>query len=280
VSDDPCTTQPVQDGWLRRERAELLELLRGLTAEQWSAATECPAWDVKGVALHVLGDDLSLLSRQRDATTPGLFTYAEHHPGLDFRQLLDGFNEQWVTAATFFSTDLVLLLLELSGEWTADFYEHVDLRSLGEPVGFFGLDVPAPYWQIASRELIERWVHQHQIRRAIGAPEMGTEFLAVAGGVFAKAISLRLDDLGAADGTLLGLDVPGVAGWTMRRQDGGWVLAEGLDPAAIATVSFRPDTAVRVFTRAHDLGGADVVSTSGDPQLGGVALTAIVQLFT
>ena len=48
---------------LRPERAVLLELLRGLSSEEWERTTECPAWDVKGIALHVLGDDLSLLTR-------------------------------------------------------------------------------------------------------------------------------------------------------------------------------------------------------------------------
>src|SRR5262249_4305873 len=79
--------------YLAPERASLLELLRGLSAEQWAQPTECPAWDVKGVALHILGDDLSLLSRQRDASTDGLTLFAVDHPGLSFRELLDGFNE-------------------------------------------------------------------------------------------------------------------------------------------------------------------------------------------
>jgi uncharacterized protein (TIGR03083 family) len=48
---------------LRPERAALLELLEGLDPDAWSRPTECPAYSVKGIATHVLGDDLSLLSR-------------------------------------------------------------------------------------------------------------------------------------------------------------------------------------------------------------------------
>ena len=51
------------------ERAAFVDLLDALAPAQWDLPTECPAWTVKGVALHVLGDDLSLLSRQRDAST-------------------------------------------------------------------------------------------------------------------------------------------------------------------------------------------------------------------
>jgi uncharacterized protein (TIGR03083 family) len=66
---------------LRPERAELLALLRGLSADDWQRPTECPAWNVKGIALHILGDDLSLLTRQRDASIDSLTLFAERHPG-------------------------------------------------------------------------------------------------------------------------------------------------------------------------------------------------------
>jgi len=49
------------------ERAALAELLESLAPDDWARPTECPAYTVKGIATHVLGDDLSLLSRQRDA---------------------------------------------------------------------------------------------------------------------------------------------------------------------------------------------------------------------
>ncbi len=140
---------------LRAERQALLDLLRGLAPEEWDSSTECPAWTVHGVAQHVLGDDLSLLARQRDEATNGLFLYAEDHPGLDFRQLLDGFNEQWVTAARFFSPRITTDLLAWTGDATAEFYEAVGLDTAGEPVGFFGSHGPTPYRLIAAREYVE-----------------------------------------------------------------------------------------------------------------------------
>jgi uncharacterized protein (TIGR03083 family) len=158
---------------LRPERAAFVELLSGLSAEQWSLPTECPAYDVKGVATHVLGDDLSLLSRQRDAAVNGLLLVAEELPGSDFRTLLDTFNDRWVHTARFFSPAIVVELLRLVGDWTADYYEAVDLDAPGEPVGFFRGhtgEAPAssPFWQAIAREYVERWVHHSQIRRALG----------------------------------------------------------------------------------------------------------------
>jgi uncharacterized protein (TIGR03083 family) len=161
---------------LRPERGDLLALLESLGAEDWARSTECPAYTVQGVATHVLGDDLSLLSRQRDGAENALVQLAAELPGADFRTLLDTFNDRWVAAARFFSTDLVIELLRLSGEWTAAFYEAVDPETPGEPVGFFGGRGPSsPYWHAIAREYVERWVHHSQIARAVGLRSVASE---------------------------------------------------------------------------------------------------------
>lgn len=45
-------------------------------------STECPAYTVKGIATRVLGDDLSLLSRQRDEAENGLVQVAVEPAGV------------------------------------------------------------------------------------------------------------------------------------------------------------------------------------------------------
>ena len=174
---------------MRPERAALLDLLRALSDDEWARPTECPAWTVKGIALHVLGDDLSLLTRQRDASTDSLTLFAEDHPGFTFRQLLDGFNDQWVATARFVSVELLLTLLELVGEESASFYETVGLDTVAvEPVQFFATLDPSPYWQVIAREYVERFVHQSQIRRALGRPELAGELVTVAARVHAAHV--------------------------------------------------------------------------------------------
>lgn len=152
------------------ERAELLDLLGGLDEEAWSQPTECPAYPVKGIAAHILGDDLSLLSRQRDGATQGLILVAEKMPGVDFRTLLNAFNDQWVEAARFMSPPVLVELLRLSGEWTSAYYNAVDPLSPGEPVPLFSPPPGegSPFWQAIAREYLERWAHHSQIRRALG----------------------------------------------------------------------------------------------------------------
>jgi uncharacterized protein (TIGR03083 family) len=153
----------------RPERSTLLGLLDGLSPGDWDRPTECPEYTLKGVATHILGDDLSLLSRQRDGAEQGLFLLRPELPDADFRTLLNTFNDRWVAAARYLSTDLLIELLRLAGEWTAEYYERVDPRAPGEPVGLFGArpDESSPFWHAIAREYLERWIHHSQIRRAL-----------------------------------------------------------------------------------------------------------------
>jgi uncharacterized protein (TIGR03083 family) len=184
---------------LAPERAELVALLHGLTPEQWALPTECPAYSVKGVVAHVLGDDLSLLSRQRDGAPPGVVAVAAELPGAEFRTVLDTFNDRWVAASAFFSTTVLVELLELAGEWTEAFYRSVDLRAPCEPVFFFGsTGEVSPYWQAIAREYMERWVHHSQIRRALGLGSLaGEPFVPVGIAVAAAAAGV---DATSSDG--------------------------------------------------------------------------------
>ena len=83
---DDTTIPTVLDVYLP-ERVRLIELLGTLNAEQWSSPTECPAYSVKGIATHILGDDLSLLSRQRDGAVQGLVLIAERRCSATLRRI-------------------------------------------------------------------------------------------------------------------------------------------------------------------------------------------------
>ena len=265
---------------LALERAALLDLLRGLSAADWECPTECPAWTVQQVALHVLGDDLSLLARQRDATPKqGLILYGESHPGLTFMQLLDGFNEQWVTASTFLSPQLLITLLELVGEWSEDFYRNVGLDTVSrEPVGFFAQAEPSPYWQIIAREYAERVIHQSQIRRAVGAPELDGEIVAWMARVVVHALAHWLVDYRAPDGTTIGVKFGAAGSWTWRRDASAWSIIDGIDtPAAVVTVE--PDRVVALLTRGVPLAETNTALTvEGDEQLARDALAIATPL--
>lgn len=195
----------------RPERDALVELLRGLDTAALGRPTECLSYDVRGVACHILGDDLSLLSRQRDGAPNGLVLMAETMPGADFRSILDAFNDQWVSATRFLSAPLLVELLDLTGEWTAAYYEMVDPATLGEPVGFFGSQgQPSPFWHAIGREFVERWIHHSQIRRALGLGSASQRrFLSVGIEVVAAAFGVEYREAEGQwelNGVLLGDD--------------------------------------------------------------------------
>ena len=266
---------------LAPERATLLELLRGLSDEQWALPTECPEWDVKGVALHILGDDLSLLSRQRDVAPQGLSLYAQSNPGLNFRQLLDGFNEQWVTASSFLSPALIIELLRLVGEWSDEFYCNVGLETRArEPVGLFAATQSSPYWQLIAREYLERIVHQSQIRRAIGAPELDGELVTEVARVISHILCVWLPDFAPPTGTTVAMTWGNAGTWTLTRNENSWTASDGANNPD-AHVTFAPEVALRVITRGisreESVGG---ISVEGDEQLGRDILDQTAHLLT
>jgi uncharacterized protein (TIGR03083 family) len=235
---------------LRPERVELLALLRGLPPEGWERPTECPAWTVKGIALHVLGDDLSLLTRQRDASTDSLTLFAEDHPGMSFRELLDGFNEEWVRAARFLSTELVIELLRLVGDWSAAFYIDVGLETMSrEPVGLFAQTEPSPYWQVIAREYLERFVHQSQIRRAVEAPDLTGELVTFVARVAVELLAAWMRDYAPPTGSIVGIDLGNAGAWSWEREAERWSVHDGIAQDTGVRLAVAPEAAVALLSR-------------------------------
>ncbi len=231
------------------ERACLIELLASLDDAQWALPTECPAYSVKGIATHILGDDLSLLSRQRDRAVQGLVLMAERMPGADFRALLDGFNDQWVEAAHFLSAPLLLQLLDLAGEWTHRYYCDIDSNAPGEPVPLFGVAFgdSSPFWHAIAREYLERWAHHSQIRRALGLGSLAdSPFLEVGHAIIATVA-------GAPTGDGAGPSDDSGSQWAIgpidlgSRQQAADILTLGHSAAEVTSLVEGPDDVVGEF---------------------------------
>ena len=239
------------------ERATLVSLLEGLAESDWDRTTECPAWTVRGICLHLLGDDLSLLARQRDDRRSPVSIQAEAQGWDQLFVLLDTFNEAWVDAATFISPRLLCELLTLTGAWTHEWYTTVDPDRLGEPVPWVNLD-PSPYWFLGAREYFERWIHHQQIRRALGAPPLDDpRWVVPSVGILARGFPAGMALLDAAAGTTLSVVLPDAA-WTVEKGPTGWQLVDGRPDEPTATVAMGYDHAALVFSRA--LAPADIAS--------------------
>lgn len=96
--------QPVLTlGLFPDERARLLELLGGLTRQQWDAPTRCAGWSVKDIAAHLLAVDLGRLSRQRDS-----YRFGTPQPGEDLVVFINRIDDEWVLAARRLSPAVII----------------------------------------------------------------------------------------------------------------------------------------------------------------------------
>ena len=149
-------------------RTQLLTLLAGLGEDEWARPTAVPRWSVKDVTAHLLGGDIGILSRERDAFRPPSRAVETYRELVD---LVNRLNEEWVLAARRMSPRLLRELLALIGPDVEAYFSSLDLEAIGGPVSWAGPD-SAPVWFDIAREFTERWHHQQQIRDATGQPPL------------------------------------------------------------------------------------------------------------
>lgn len=227
---------------------ELLGLLAGLSAEDWDRPTACARWSVKDVALHLLGDDVGILSRRRDG---------HHSSGVsidgweELVAFINDWNEEWVRTTRRISPRLLVDLLRFTGAQVCDYFRSLDPYAMGGPVSWAGPD-PAPVWLDLAREYTERWHHQQHIRDAVGRPGLRQPRLfAPVLRAFVHSLPYTFRETEAPEGTLVVLTISGEAGgrWALLRERGAWNLTvEGAD-GPDAEVIVDEDAAWRMFTK-------------------------------
>lgn len=263
------------------ERAELLQLLEDLSPREWELPTECPAWTVKGIALHLLGDELSLLSRQRDDQSSPVKPSAEGDGWDTLFGELDRFNETWVETASFFSTSLLIDLLRITGDWTHRWYASVDPDELGETIHWISPTDPQPYWLLTAREYLERWIHNLQIRRAVnraGLTEPRYVLPAVA--VTLRGFPPGLATLAAPNGATVTITISDQQSWTLQRASAGWVLLDGSPTTPTARLSISLEDTATLFSRGFPQEEvASRVEVDGDTGLASTLLAGLTAFF-
>jgi uncharacterized protein (TIGR03083 family) len=110
---------------VRADRAALLEICRGLTPEQWRAASGCPGWSVQDVVAHMATGLWAVVDMSRLPDITG--------------QPLEHGQEIWVQSRRGLSAEAVL----------AD-YEQVSSTGLDRLAGLAGLDLQVPLGDAGS----------------------------------------------------------------------------------------------------------------------------------
>lgn len=262
------------------EREALLLLLADLLPDHWSVPTICAGWSVKDVALHLLGDDIGLLSRRRDRFA---VPQAEGIDFSDWDALVAFVNRQngiWVEAARRISPVLLLELLRFTGEATYNYFCSLDLAAPGDSVNWISAD-PAPIWLELAREFTERWTHQQHIREALDRPGvMERLYLAPALDTFVRSLPRAYRSVDARGGTVVQCVIEGDAGgvWSLLKGEDRWTLwlATPDDPEPASTVIIRQVDAWKLFTRGIDKRDLlQAVTFRGDHFLGLPVLDAV-----
>ncbi len=235
------------------ERQALLQLLSQLDEEEWYRPTICTGWSIKDIALHLLGDDINILSGRRD-TFDYLAKVDPHRHINGWSELvayLNEINALWVQATRRISCELLCSLLAFTGEETYRYFTSLDPSAIGGPVSWAGPD-PAPVWLDIAREYTERWVHQQHIRDAINRPGLKERrYLAPVLDTFVRALPHTFRDVQANNGLLIQLAISGEAGgtWSLLRENDRWVLGKAVPAHADASIAMDAETAWRLFTR-------------------------------
>jgi uncharacterized protein (TIGR03083 family) len=226
----------------------LLELLSGLTLESWQRPTACSGWTVKDVAIHLLGDDLGMLSKGRDGY---VLSNRQVENWAELVDLINKSNDQWVRCGQRISPRLIRELLQFTGDQVNEYFRLLDPYDTGNVVSWAGPE-PAPVWLDLAREYTERWHHQQHIRDAVGVPGLKEpRYLSPVLDTFVRALPYTFKDFYADENALVVLKIMGSAGgtWFLRREKGEWGLYLKVEGKVVCEVTMDEEDAWRLFTK-------------------------------
>jgi len=250
--------------------AELMTLLRGLTPDDWVRPTACALWSVKDLAAHLLDGSVRRLSFGRDGlpATPDapVSSYA------DLVGYLNRLNAEWTAAARRLSPRVLIELLDFTSGPVHAFFRSLDPHAPALfPVAWAGEEASQNWFDI-GREYTERWLHQQQIREAVGAAGLtARRWLHPTLDIFVRALPLAYQGVNAPAGRSVRIAIEGEAGgvWTLVRGAEGWLIFAGWEADPAATVSLDQGAAWRLFSKGLDPESARrSLRIEGDPRLG------------
>jgi len=238
--------------WFRPLCAEIIGLLRSLTAEDWNRPTIAGSWRVREVVAHLCDTALRRLSFQRDRSMPTEATSREMTEP-ELLALINELNASWVRVAERFSTAVLTDLYAHASAQLVEFIEGLDpFADAVFPVSWAG-QARSQQWLDIGREFTEIWHHGSQVRDAVGAgPFPDPRWLQAVLQVSMHALPHAYGDVQAVKQTSVVVEVTGPASgiWTLRHGGQKWDIDEGGSPAPAATVTMPDEVAWRLLFNA------------------------------
>lgn len=228
---------------------ELAALLRSLSDADWQKQTIASKWQVKDIAAHLLDGNLRGLSIVRDSymgLKPEVNSYS------DLVAFLNELNAAWTSAAQRLSPRILTDLLETTGREYSNLLTILDpWADAVFPVAWAGEEISKNWFHIA-REYTEKWLHQQQIRDAVGRQGIMTKELFFPFiDTFMCALPHTFRNVDVPTGTSVEVVVTSDIGgaWHVNKTDEGWVLRKTTRLQSNARVTVDPDTAWKLFSK-------------------------------
>ena len=138
----------------------LATLCADFTPEQWATPTECPGWAVQDQISHLVGSECRLLGRPAPEHEPADTSYVRNDTGQSNEVLVD-YRRQ------FSGAEVLAEFREITAERLGI------LRAMTEDD--FAVETPnplgrGPYTDLLAVRIYDAWVHEQDIRRALGIP--------------------------------------------------------------------------------------------------------------
>lgn len=256
---------------------KLIELLQSLTADEWQRPTIAKQWTVKDIAAHLLDGNLRGLSFSRDnyfgETPSNINSYN------DLVAYINQLNGNWVNATKRLSPDVLIALLEITGKQYA---EHLKTLKPFDTAVFavaWAGQSKSDNWFHIAREYTEKFLHQQQIREAVGKPGILTkEFFQPFADILLFGLPYTYRNTAAETGTTVTVNILTDIGgqWNLVKTSTNWELTKNpiANPNAIVTIE--PEYAWRLFTKGMTKQAAmEKIEITGNKQLGEVVLEMV-----
>lgn len=205
--------------------SSLIEVLSGLSPQQWHKDTICKKWRVKDIAAHLLDGAIRRLSIGRDGYK---MSTVEINKQDSFLEYLNNLNAVWLSAYERVSPAILISQLKIVQDELYLYFKDLDPAANALfPVSWVGEYVSDNRFDIA-REYTERWLHQQQIRQAVGAHSLlEKQFYSPFLQICMKALPFHFRDLNPALDTLISVEIVGDSGslWSIIRRLDQWEFA-------------------------------------------------------
>ncbi len=255
----------------------LIELLKSLSLEDWKLPTIAKLWTVKDIVSHLLDGNLRTLSFSRDnyfgETPPEINSY------IDLVAYLNQLNASWVGATKRLSPQVLIALLETTGK---EFITQLATLNPFEPalfsVAWAGQDTSENWFHIA-REYTEKFIHQQQIRDAVGKEGLMTKELFYPFiDTFMQGLPHTYRNVSADVGTSIHVKILSEIGgeWNLIKTDINWKLTKMPNSTPAAIIQIEPKLAWKLFSKGiKPTDALEQVEIMGNQTLGEIALQMV-----